>query len=81
MRNLYFVIIKNKDHISFVLALIISLSLLLNNSNPRMAILRSKTIEIVAFISSPMTWIKSLTYLKEENQLLMEKNLALSLQK
>ena len=80
MRNFYFAIVKNKDHISFILSILISLSLLLNNSNPKMAILRSKTIEVVAFISSPMTWIKSLTYLKEENQLLMEKNLALSLQ-
>jgi|TARA_B100000029_G_scaffold119836_2_gene113207 rod shape-determining protein MreC len=80
MRGLYLAIVRNKDHLLFALSLILSTFLLLNNDNPRMGVIRGKTSEIVAFISSPMTWVKSLMFLEEENQLLREKNLALSLQ-
>ena len=45
-----------------------------------MRVIRGKTTDIVAFISSPMTWVKSLMFLEEENQLLREKTLSLSLQ-
>ena len=80
MRNLYLAIVRNKDHVIFVLLLLFSSFLLLNNDNPRMSIIRGKSTEIVAFISSPMTWVKSLMFLKEENRLLREKDLVLSLQ-
>ena len=45
-----------------------------------MGIIRGKAAEMVSFVSSPLTWVKSLMFLEEENQLLREKNLALSLQ-
>ena len=45
-----------------------------------MKVIRGKTTEFVAFISSPMNWVKSVLYLEEEANLLREKNLALSLQ-
>ena len=45
-----------------------------------MGIMRGKAAEVVAFLSSPMTLMKSLMFLEEENQLLREKTLALSLQ-
>jgi|TARA_B100000749_G_scaffold2684_1_gene2160 rod shape-determining protein MreC len=80
MRGLYLAIVRNKDHLLFVLALVFSSFLLLNNDDPRMHVIRGKAIETVAFISSPMTWVKSLMFLEEKNQLLREKNLALSLQ-
>ena len=80
MRNLYLAIVRNKDHVIFVLVLLFSSFLLLNNDNPRMSIIRGKSTEIVAFISSPMTWVKSLMFLEEENRLLREKGLVLSLQ-
>ena len=80
MRGLYLAIVRNKDHLLFALALVFSSFLLLNSDDPRMHVIRGKAIDVVAFISSPMTWVKSLMFLEEKNQLLREKNLALSLQ-
>ncbi len=80
MRGLYLAIVRNRDLLLLVFSLLISSYFLLNKDNPSMRVIRGKTTEIVAFISSPMTWVKSLMYLKEENGLLREKNLVLSLQ-
>ena len=80
MRNRYLIILKNRDHIVFILAVLFSLFLLLNNSDPRMSVIRSKTAELIAFVTSPVTWVKSLMFLEEENRLLREKNLSLTLQ-
>jgi len=45
-----------------------------------MSIVRGKAIEVVSFFSSPFTWVQSLMFLEEENQVLRKKNLVLSLQ-
>ncbi|MBH09427.1 MAG: rod shape-determining protein MreC [Candidatus Marinimicrobia bacterium] len=80
MYNQYALLLKNRDHLVFVIALIFSFFLLLNNDNPRMAIVRGKSTEFVSFLTSPFTWVKSMMYLEEENQLLREINLSLTLQ-
>ena len=45
-----------------------------------MGTIRGKGSEVVSFISSPMAMARSLMFLEEENQLLREKTLSLSLQ-
>lgn len=80
MYNRYLVLLKNRDHFVFVIAFILSCLLLLNNDDPRMAVVRGKSTEFVAFLTSPLTWVKSMMYLEEENQLLREINLSLTLQ-
>jgi len=45
-----------------------------------MKVIRGKTAEVVSFISSPITWVKSMLFLEEENQYLREKVIVLSLQ-
>ena len=80
MYGIYLALVRHKDHVLFALSLFLSSFLLLNNSNPQMGIIRGKAAEMVSFVSSPLTWVKSLMFLEEENQLLREKNLALSLQ-
>jgi len=80
MYSIYIAIVRYKDHVIFALSISFSSFLLLNNDNPRMNIIRGKSAEVVSFISSPFTWIKSLMFLEQENQLLREKNLLLSLQ-
>ena len=80
MYGIYLAIVRLKDHLVFLLLLILSITLLLNNQDPRMGIMRGKAAEVVSFLSSPMTLMKSLMFLEEENQLLREKTLALSLQ-
>ena len=80
MYELYLTIVRNKDHFIFIISIFVSTYLLLNNNNPNMAVIRGKSIEIVSFLSSPFTLVKSLMFLEEENQLLREKTLSLSLQ-
>lgn len=45
-----------------------------------MKVIRGKSAEVVSFISSPLTWMKSMLLLDEENQYLREKVIVLSLQ-
>ena len=80
MYGIYLAIVRHKDHLVFVFSLILSISLLLNNKDHRMGVVRGKAAEVISFISSPKTLMKSLMFLEEENQLLREKTLSLSLQ-
>ena len=80
MRNLLLFIIKNKDHFVFFIAIILSLSLLFNNKNEEMSVIRGFATDIVSFLSSPMVKVKSLVIVSEENQYLREKNLQLNLE-
>ena len=80
MRNLYLFVVKNKDHFVFIIAIFLSSFLLLRNDDPGMEFIRGKSADIVTVISLPITWIKSLLLVNEENQYLREKTLQLSLQ-
>ena len=80
MRNLLLFIIKNKDHFVFFLAIILSLTLLFNNRNEKMTVIRGFATDLVSFLSSPMVRVKSLAIVSEENQYLREKNLQLNLE-
>ena len=79
MYGIYLTIVKNKDHFVFAFSIIFSTFILLNNESPKMSILRGKATDVVSFFSSPFAWIQSLMFLEEENQVLREKNLELSL--
>ena len=80
MRNLLLFIIKNKDHFVFFFAIILSSTLLFNNENEEMNVIRGFATDIVSFLSSPMVKVKSLAIVSEENQYLREKNLQLNLE-
>ena len=80
MYSLYLAIVRYKDHFLFIFTILLSCILLLNNDNPRMGNIRGKAAEVISFVSSPVTFAKSLMFLEEENQLLREKTLSLSLQ-
>ena len=80
MYGIYLTVVKHKDHFVFAFAIIFSTFILLNNESPRMSIIRGKATDVVSFFSSPFAWIQSLMFLEEENQVLRQKNLELSLQ-
>ena len=80
MRNLLLFTLKNKDHFVFFIAIILSLTLLFNNKNEDMSVIRGFATDVVSFLSSPMVKVKSLAIVSEENQFLREKNLQLNLQ-
>ena len=79
MYGIYLTIVKHKDHFVFAFAIIFSTFVLLNNESPKMSVIRGKATDIVSFFSSPFSWIQSLMFLEEENQVLRKKNLELSL--
>ena len=78
MRNLLLFIIQNKDHFVFFFPIIFSSTLLFNNENEEMSVIRGFATDIVSFLSSPMVKVKSLAIVSEENQYLREKNLQLN---
>jgi rod shape-determining protein MreC len=80
MYGLYLAIVRHKDHLLFILALTLSLLLILNNTSPEMGVVRGKAAEVISFMSSPITFIRSLMFLENETQILRKKNLELSLQ-
>ena len=80
MHNFYLSIVKKKDHLLFVLLVLFSFNILLNNDSPNTLLVRAKFLDSFSFISSPSMWLKTIVQLEEETQLLREKNLQLSLQ-
>ncbi|MBC8344937.1 MAG: rod shape-determining protein MreC [Candidatus Marinimicrobia bacterium] len=80
MRNLYLALLKYKDHLIFLIAVTLSFSLLLKNDTPDVLIVRGKFSDYFSFISSPFAWVKSMTQLQGETQLLRDKNIQLTLE-
>ncbi|MBT88452.1 MAG: rod shape-determining protein MreC [Candidatus Marinimicrobia bacterium] len=80
MLNLYLALLKYKDHLIFLIALTLSLTLLMKNDSPDVLIIRGKFSDYFSFVSSPFAWVKSMTQLQEETQLLREKNIQLTLE-
>ena len=79
MYGIYIVIVRNKDHFLFLSALITSLFLLLSNDDPKMGVIRGKSSDLISFVTSPVTFIKSLMELEERSQELRKENLNLAL--
>jgi len=80
MRSIYFAILRNRHHLAFIITLGISLNILLSDDSPGLDLIRMKASDVFSVLYSPVAWVRSLTILEEENALLREKNLQLSLQ-
>lgn len=80
MQKIYLSIVNKRDHFVFVILISISFSFLLNNDSTNTLLVRAKFLDSFSFITKPSMWIKSVSQLEEETQLLREKNLQLTLQ-
>ena len=80
MQKIYLSIVKKRDHFVFIILISISFSFLLNNDSTNTLLIRAKFLDSFSFITKPSMWIKSVSQLEEETQLLREKNLQLTLQ-
>lgn len=80
MRSLYLALIRQKDHLALVLAVVFSSGLILSNESRDVQILRAKANDIFTVIYSPVAWMRSMAVLEEEADLLRQKNLQLTLQ-
>ncbi len=79
MRNFYLALVRYRDHLLFILILIISIILLFNNESPNISILRGKATDLFSVFSKPVKWFRSIAILEEEAAVLREENLLLSL--
>ena len=80
MRNIYLALIRQRDHVVFILAIFVSLSLILTNDSRDIAILRGKANDIFAVMYKPVSWLRSMVIIEEEAAMLREKNIQLQLQ-
>ena len=79
-RNLYLAIIRNRQHFSFLFALIISFLILSSKDSPGVIFIRELSIDFYAWISTPISNLKALRAVEEENSILRVKNMQYSLQ-
>ncbi|MFH1850791.1 MAG: rod shape-determining protein MreC [Candidatus Neomarinimicrobiota bacterium] len=77
MRSFYFALIRNKDHVIFILALIAALFILFSNDSQEITDIRLKVNQLLEFTQIPSVWLQSKVSLQEENSLLREKNIQL----
>ena len=80
MRDIYTLIIRNKDHLLYFFVFFLSLSLLFNNESPNILLIRAKANDRFSKLYSPIVWYKNNINLQNEINFLREKNIQLSLQ-
>ena len=81
MKKIFSFVVENKHHVLFIICTLLSFSLLFsNNSTKNVALFRARAIDFFSTFYKPVTWIKYSYTLDEENTLLREKVLQLSLQ-
>ena len=74
--KLYFL---NKDIISLILTLFLSISLFFSNSSEYVEKVEGKIIDFISFITYPKSWYKNILLIESENQLLKQKIVQLNL--
>ena len=79
MRDIYTLIIRNKDHLLYFFVFFLSLSLLFNNESPNVLLIRAKANDRFSKLYSPIVWYKNNINLQNEINFLREKNIQLSL--
>jgi rod shape-determining protein MreC len=80
MRNIYLALIRQRDHVAFFLAVLISFSLILSNNTQDIVILQGKANDIFSFLYKPVAWLRSMAVVEDEAAVLREKNIQLKLQ-
>ncbi len=80
MRNIYLALIRQRDHVAFFLAVLISFSLILSNNTQDIVILQGKANDIFSFLYKPVARLRSMAVVEVEAAVLREKNIQLKLQ-
>ncbi len=80
MRNIYLALVKQRDHVAFIFALLISFTLILTNESQNISIIRGKANDLFSRFYQPVAWLRSMTIVESEAAVLREKNIQLQLQ-
>ncbi len=79
MRSLYFAILRQKDHVIFIFAVIISVSVLFSDDSPAIKMLRQQVNEMLSFTRLPEVWLETKRSLTRENSELRNQNMQLKM--
>ncbi|MCK5331709.1 MAG: rod shape-determining protein MreC [Candidatus Marinimicrobia bacterium] len=79
MRSFYFVILRRKDHLTFIIAVALSIIILFSGTTSEIQDLRIKVNSFFSFTRFPMIWMESKRALESQNSELREKNIQLKL--
>ena len=79
MRSLYFVILRRKDHLTFIIAVTLSIIILFSGNTSEIQDLRIKVNRFFSFTRIPIIWMESKRALEGQNSELREKNIQLKL--
>ncbi len=79
MRSLYFVILRRKDHLTFIIAVALSIIILFSGTTSEIQDLRIKVNRFFSFARIPIIWMESKRALEGQNSELREKNIQLKL--
>lgn len=80
MRKFYLSLIRQRDHLVFLFAIVISFSLILSNDSTDVAIFRGKANDLLTSIYKPVSWLRAMAVVDEEAALIREENIIYSLQ-
>lgn len=80
MRKIYLALIRQRDHLVFLFAVITSFTLILSNDSHDVAVFRGKVNDYFTFIYKPVSWFRSMAVVDEEAALIREENIVYSLQ-
>ena len=70
---------KNKNIISLIFIFLFSIFLFFSNDSDESSYIENYFIELYSFVSYPHTWYKNIFLVKNENQILAQKLVALGL--
>ncbi|NQT96714.1 MAG: rod shape-determining protein MreC [Candidatus Marinimicrobia bacterium] len=79
MRSLYFVILRRKDHLTFIIAVVLSTIILFSGTTSEIQNLRIKVNRFFSFTRFPIIWMESKRALEGQNSELRERNIQLKL--
>jgi len=80
MGKFYLALIRQRDHVIFLFAVITSFTLILSNDSNDVAILRGKVNDYFSFIYKPVSWIRSMAVVEAAAALTRDENIVYSLQ-
>lgn len=80
MRRLFLATLRNKHHIAFIIACILSLQFIFSTEDPTLLQIRSRASDTFALMYKPVAFFRSLINLDEENAQLRALNMQLALE-
>lgn len=73
MRRFLGFLFERRDYVSLFLAIVVSIYLLSYSESPEVRLIQSKVNTVLTVLYQPVLWVRGISEVREENQLLREK--------